>query len=356
MTMGGAERVAATLADAWANKGYSVALMPTHSSAGPSFYKISDRVNYKTLTSCIDQAGAGVNPSYLQRLMHLRKFIREFQPDVIVAFLPNVSVMMLMAAFGLGLRTVVCERSDPFQMPVSLLLRLARNLLYPFASTLVVQTEAVAVEVANRWPRVRRVITVGNPIPLALIGAVKNQGPRVRKRLIAVGRLSEEKCFDRAILAFVRLADKFIDWDLRIVGEGPDRSRLERLIKTHAVGDRVFLPGSSSSVQDELALSDLFVLTSRFEGFPNALLEAMAMGLPCVTVDCPSGPREISEDGHSAVLVDIGNHEALIGELGSMMKDEEKRLEYGKRAQLSVWSRYSVREIVTRWELVLRGE
>lgn len=353
MEMGGAERVAASLVNAWAEKGYAVALVSTHAHSDGSFYKLSSNVMYRPLAGCMRGRKGGRVFAYLNRLLFLRDLIVSFRPDVVVGFLPNVNVMMLLAALGLGIRTIACERTDPFHMPIPRLLRLARGVTYPLASLLVVQTEAVARRIQREWLFVRHVSVIGNPIPFNPVNEVKSIGKVSRKRLLAVGRLAQEKCFDRVIEAFAELASTYPEWDLRIVGEGPDRHRLEQAVEKHNLEERVLLPGSSTAIQEEFDSADIFVLTSMFEGFPNALLEAMAVGLPCVTVDCPSGPREISEDGFAAVLVPLGDREALVKELGLLMGDEARRVMYGGRAKRSVWAKYSLRVVIERWDSVL---
>lgn len=356
MGAGGAERVAATLVNAWSASGHDVILVPTFSGRGECFYPITTATRLVFLADLAGTLRGGPLRAYLQRLRALRYFLREQRPDVIVSFLSNVNVMALAASRGLGVRTVVCERIDPFEMPVGRSLNILRALLYPLASQLVVQTEAVAEKFRELRRPVPPITVIGNPIPDEFAASVPQvpRAPGTRKRLLAVGRLSEQKAFDYLIQAFATLARQHSDWTLRIVGEGPDRAELEALVVRLGISGRVELPGRCAGIESEYRAADAFVLTSRFEGFPNALLEAMASGLPCVTTDCPSGPSEISEQGRSALLVPVGDIGALACALDKLMGDAALRHTLAALARQSVMDRFSLERVLERWHGVLQ--
>lgn len=356
MEAGGAERVAATLVNAWTMRGHDVILMPTYSGRGECFYPLSPTAHLVYLADLTDPLPRGRWLAYLQRLRALRRFMTETSPHIVISFLPNVSIMVLLASLGLGIKTVVSERTDPFEMPVGYSLSFLRAILYPLASRLVVQTEAVA----NKFRALRRPVpplaVIGNPIPeeFAVGESPSKRSDVVPKRLLAVGRLSEEKRFDRLIQAFASISHRHPDWMLRIVGEGPKRAELEALVVQLRVGGRVELPGRRTDINAEFKKADVFVMTSRFEGFPNALLEAMASGLPCVASDCPSGPSEISEQGRTALLVPVDDFSALEGALSELMSNPDKRRELAELARRSVIQRFSLEHILNRWDGVFQ--
>jgi glycosyltransferase involved in cell wall biosynthesis len=280
----------------------------------------------------------------------LRRFIAAERPEVIVSFLSNVNVASIVASLGLGIRVVVCERIDPFAYPKSKFLWISCRLSYPLADALMVQTKSVAAKYAStRWP-LRLVRVIPNPIPSQMVDIKKSVNKGEKKRLLSVGRLDGQKQFGTLIKVFVTLAANNNDWTLRIIGEGPLRLVLENQIVALNLVGRVELLGRLENVAEELAQADVFVLTSAYEGFPNALLEAMAVGLPCVTFDCPSGPRDLSLDGQVALLVPLNDERALAYELGRLMIDDNLRRSLGNKAQESVRDRFALNRVLEQWD------
>ena len=348
---GGAERVACMLADAWSSRGDQVTLMPTFSGCGECFYQVSPGVRLVYLADFVSsRVRTFVNQ--LVRLRALRRFIAAERPDVIVSFLSNVNVAAVIASAGLGIPVIVCERTDPFVMPSSRLLRLACRLTYPLANALMVQTHAVATKYASSGLALSRVWVIPNPIPVQKLDMSQRAGVREMRRLLSVGRLAEEKQFGVLIKVFAGLARCYPTWSLRIVGEGPLRPVLQQQIVELGLDGRVELPGRTANIGKDLAAADAFVLTSKYEGFPNALLEAMASGLPCVTFDCPSGPREMSMDGEVALLVPLGDEQALGHALERLILDADLRQALGSLACASVMERFALAMVLEQWDLL----
>jgi glycosyltransferase involved in cell wall biosynthesis len=350
MNMGGAQRVAATLCNAWSERGDVVTLVATYSGRGECFYPLSKHVRLIFLSELV--SAYGKSPwGYAQRFLTLRRTIRECRSDVVVSFLANVNIAAILSTRGLGVPVIVCERNDLVaEATLAFPYRWLRRLLYPLAEMVTVQTNDAARRFGQYMPRLKHLAAISNPIPLGISLVRRTDGPVERRRLIAMGRLTRQKQFDLLLESFARLAPRFPDWDLWIVGDGPLRAELVQLATKLRISQRAFLPGRTTRPWDELARSQVFVLSSAYEGFPNVLLEAMALGLPCVTFNCPSGPREISRDGKDALLVPVNDVAALTETLARVMSDKTFGASLGARAMASVRDRYSIQRVLGAWD------
>jgi glycosyltransferase involved in cell wall biosynthesis len=186
------------------------------------------------------------------------------------------------------------------------------------------------------------------PNPVALIPPRAPMATPQQPVLIALGRLTAQKGFDILIGAFARIAGKHPDWRLVIYGEGRDRADLENLRDVLGLQAKVSLPGITKNIETAFAEASLFVLPSRFEGYPNALLEALAAGLPAIATSGPGGASEILEDGKHGLLVAPGDAVALASALDRMMSDPELRSAYGAKAWNAV-AELNVERIGRQW-------
>jgi glycosyltransferase involved in cell wall biosynthesis len=205
----------------------------------------------------------------------------------------------------------------------------------------------------SRNTRARKVCIIPNSVtwPLAAQAPILQPPARAagQRLLLTVGRLSEEKQFDLLIAVFKRLAVQFPNWKLVILGEGPDRSALAEQVKAAKLTDRVSLPGRAGNVGHWYEAADLYVMCSRFEGFPNTLTEALAHGLPAVSFDCDTGPRDIIRNEVDGLLLANGATGALISALARLMSDAGLRQQYAANA-IDVRERFSMVKIAGLWE------
>ncbi len=353
LSSGGAERVMSTIANYWAAKGHQITLI-TVESERLDFYPLHPEVARTALG--LEAASAGLWEALrnnLARLRLLRRKILDSKPDTVLSFIDKTNVLTLLACLGTRVPVVVSERTDPRYHGIGRIWSLLRRLLYPAAKAVVVQSEGVRGWAEHFVPP-ERVAVIPNPIQPPPGGTRAGLPPSTR-RVMAMGRLSDEKRFDLLIRAFGRCQSRHPEWSLIIFGEGDERGRLEALVAEMGLLGWVTLPGRTKEPVTALRQADLFVMSSRYEGFPNALLEAMACGLPVISTDCPSGPREIIRNGIDGWLVPPGDVEALSAAMDRLMSDENERRRLGTRA-VEVLERFGLEKAMRQWEeVLLRG-
>jgi glycosyltransferase involved in cell wall biosynthesis len=352
MSTGGAERVAANLVNAWAARGDMVTLLVTYSDRGESYYAVSDQVRLCYLADLVGTRGRGLS-TYLKRFLALRAQIRSLQTDIVVSFLTNVNVAALLAGCCSGKPVIVCEHTYPPQLPVGIVWSRLRRWTYPLASRVAMLTSEGLGWLQLEIPRARGVV-MPNPVPYPLQVNVPELLPTDvvrtdRKVLLAVGRMSEEKGFSTLIEVFASLAEQCAQWNLVILGDGPLRPVLEQQVQAASLGARVLMPGRAGNVGAWYERADLYVLSSRVEGFPNTLGEAMAHGCAAVSFDCDTGPRDLIRHELDGLLVPPGDLAALALALGRLMQDDTLRAQLAARA-LEVRSRYSIQRVLGLWD------
>jgi len=339
--LGGAQRVASLLAGEFASQGHEVAIITLN--AGPALFPLPQQVQRIALGQTGDTCGLWAKiTANLGRLAAVRRALREFRPDGVIAFITPVNVMALLAGLGCGWLTVVSERSDPKAQPWPLPWRLLRRLCYPLAAAVVMQTAKAAAAL----PCYRRKLVIANPVIAPAFDGTAASLPR--PCLLAAGRLSWEKGFDLLLAAFAKLRDRHPSWTLAIAGEGEERAALEAQISALALQERVSLLGFRSDMGALLAAAEIFVLPSRFEGFPNALCEAMAAGKAVVAADCPSGPADLIRHNENGLLTQAEDVETLACALDRLMTDVGLRYHLGEQAK-GLSQQFSLAATADQW-------
>lgn len=324
---GGAERVISNLSTQFSEHGYDCVLVTSFSadneySIGKKVKRISlfpQKLSYNFLKRNYLLAGG------------LRKVLKEERPDVLVSLMAEPNFRAIVASFGLKNKVIVSVRNDPNKEYGNLITRLLAKTLFRLADGVVFQTED-----AKKWfPKSiqKKSKIIFNQVDEVFYNT-KYEGER--HDVVTTGRLVPQKNHKLLIRAFAAIADKVPD-NLFIYGEGELRPELEALIAELHMQDRIFLPGGIKNVPDTIKSAKLFVLSSDYEGMPNSLMEAMALGLPCVSTDCPcGGPRMLFGESLSKNLVAVGNEselaQTMLNVLGTLRKEIEVKPK--ERAQL----------------------
>jgi glycosyltransferase involved in cell wall biosynthesis len=345
---GGAERLMAGLANRLVES-HAVTLI-TWAPAGTDRYPIDPRIERVGLSLRGESHHAlqGIWRSG-QRIAALRSAIAKSGAEVALSFCDQMNVLACLAT---PVPIVVSEHTDPMHQPLSASWRIGRKIAYRRAAAGIALTDQT-----RRWMQAwmpHRPIAVIPPAidapPTGWPSLDREPGPPWR--LIAMGRLSPEKGIDRLIDAFARSNGPATGWVLDLIGDGPLRQELQSLANSLRCANSIHFVGWRSNVWAELASAHALALSSHYEGFPLALLEGMAAGLPCISVDCPSGPRELIRSGHNGLLVESSNEGLLCG-LNQLFGDPQLRIRLGREA-VAVRETYTWQRFLTAHEDLLR--
>jgi glycosyltransferase involved in cell wall biosynthesis len=351
LSAGGAERFCTNMANHWNSRGREVTVVTIHGTED-DFYCLNPSVKRIALNLGIGSTSfAMALMNNLRRISALRKVLRSEKAVIALSLLDKNNILLALAGIGLSKPwTIGSERIHPAQMPISRFWGLLRQRSYGLLDAVVVLAQETAKWVAANT-NARRIEVIQNPIvwPMERFSPMVPPPPKHGFRLLAAGRLHPQKQFRLLISAFCQLAAEFPDWELTIVGEGQERSLLQDLIRASPFPDRVILAGRVGNIGDWYQTADLFVMTSLSEGFPNSLIEAMAHGVPAISFDCDTGPRDIIRHGINGLLVPPGDVPTLVSALRSLMGDKSKRTAYAAQA-LEVREFFSMHRAMAAWE------
>lgn len=340
---GGAERVMSIMAQCL-SENHEVHLV-FHVVHQP-FYSIPNRVTVHYIDSVRPHTRFFTKLcAYLGGLLRLRILLKKIRPHVIVSFNEyRYDQIVIMAKAFLRIPLVVSDRSDPLRYRG--LKRLARSAVYSSADAIVVQTEYARQYYERRFAR-KRISLIRNPVSCTA------SYESLREPLIlSVGRLKPEKGHAYLIRAFASL--DLVGWRLAVVGDGLLAHELKDLAERLGVADKVVFPGVVKDIGSYLQRASIFVLPSLREGFPNALVEAMAAGIPCIAFNCNVGLRELVENGSNGFLVEPRKIEALTEKIGRLVEDRSLREVMGEKAR-AVAKRLADSSSIQKWETLLQS-
>lgn len=333
---GGAERVMSCLATDFSENHHECVIVTSFPTENE--YDVGNNVKRISLFS------ERLNCSFFKRNLRLtnrlRKHIKSEQPDIVIAFMAEPNFRAIIASLGLNNKVLVSVRNDPIREYPTAVLRFLAKTLFRLADGIVFQTED-----AKKWAPLRiqkKCRIIFNQISDSFYNV---ETVRYRRDIVTTGRLTEQKNHKMLIRAFASIANKIED-NLIIYGEGELRGELEALVSELHMEKRIFLPGVTKDVAKTILSAKLFVLSSDYEGMPNSLMEAMAMGIPCISTNCPcGGPRMLFGELLADRLIACGDEKGLCEKIEKMISqnvtgENEKLLSEQFRPEI----------IVRKWE------
>lgn len=339
MGAGGAERVIAQLVKGWSEEDILCSVICMHPA--DAFYSLPEQVARYDVPTFSENK----NVDKLLRYRYLRKLVKELSPDVVLALPEEIGIYVIPALFGTGIPVVVSERNNPQVMPNKMISRIMRRLFYPFADGLIFQTEQAAsfFSASQR----KKGIILPNPLDLSRLPALY-EGQR-EKKVVGAGRLENQKNFPLLIEAFAKFYETHSDYQLVIYGEGSRRGELESLAQEKLLEGSWCMPGKVSDLPEQIGKSGIFALSSDYEGVPNVLIEAMAVGTPCVSTDfAPGSAASLIDNGRNGILVSVGDADALAEGL-SYIADHPKEAGSMGAAAVQVREKLDAGIVVDQW-------
>lgn len=345
---GGAERVISILSKELTALGFDINILML--SNEKCKYQLDPRVKLHCI-HCDDDAALSPVKRCFKRLSKIKGAIKELAPDVVVSFMSETNIDVCLALWNKKIPIIVSERNDPAIDPASRAKKILRKIAYRKPKHFVFQTPDAKAYFSKRIGKKSSIIL--NPLDKGLISPC--DASEKDKRIVAVGRLNRQKNFPLLIKAFGDFSKTHPEHTLEIYGEGALEEELLRLISEEQLNDKVSLMGFCKDVHEKILTAGMFVMSSDFEGMPNALLEALALGLSCISTDCPcGGPRMLINSGENGILVPIRNQEELTKAMTFLADSPEEAASMAKKAR-EVRKIADTESVVNTWANIIRN-
>lgn len=348
---GGAEKVLSIISSELANRGHEINVISFDNIGSKPFYKFSSKVELITID---DKRKIIKNKLllFIYRILILRRKISSMKPDITVGFMHSIYILLSIAMLGKKINVIASEHIVPEYYES----RKLEYLLLYITSFFLKKITVVSKEVKNKFPLLirKRMVILPNPISIYKVSE-KSKSHKSGNQILSVGRLSKQKDQETLIKAFNLLIDKFPNWKLSIIGEGPLRSELENLISDLKICDKISLPGLTKDIHKYYKLADIFVIPSKYESFGIVTAEAMLYSLPVIGFSDCIGTNKLIINNLTGLLVKPKENRvlSLARAMQKLMKSETKRIKFGE-AGLHKINLYSSNDIITnQWETFL---
>lgn len=350
MTFGGAERVISILANIWCDMGHDISLFITATNR-PPVYKLNKKIKVEYF------AENNVNGiSHLKLISAIRKFVNKEKTNCVISFMNDVCAYTIIALLGTSIPVIYSERNDPNKTNQGKVEKLCRKIVEIGAKHIVFQTKGARTCYSKKIQKKSSIIL--NPVNLDKIPN-RTKDEINYSEIVSVGRLEPQKNQELLIDAFSMVSKTHEDVVLKIYGEGSLKNKLQNKIDVLGLTERVFLMGAKSDVLEWIKESFCFVLSSDFEGLPNSLIEAMCIGIPCISTDCsPGGARELLRNDRG-IVVPCGNKEELAEAINIYLEKKDIAMKYGEEAfglRREIEASIIAKEWINLIDKTIRGE
>lgn len=347
---GGAERVMAVLSNNFSEIGYNVLIVSKEHKS--PFYDLSKKVQLIYPPTEINYKNGFT--TLISRLIIYRNIyqtLKKEKPDLVISFISSTNGIVILICKMLGIPVIASEHTNHKVGINSLPNWVIKRWIYPMANALTVLTERDKVKFYGRF--MQNVVVMPNPLPIRPL-----EDFELSKRenvVLAVGSIKRWKIkgFDNLLKIFSLVVKEHPVWKLKIVGGG-DPEYLIGLIEDLKLNNSVELMGQVKNIQELMQQSSIFVLTSRWEGLPMVLIEAMSQGMACISYDCFTGPAEIITDKKDGILIEDQNIEEFVKNLSYLIKNEKLRITLGKNA-IETSKTYLPKKIIAKWKTLIKS-
>ena len=345
LTDGGAERVTSVVANClFRRKKYEIVVVTFEKNEDEKEYYLEKGIQRVNMPLSNSNGILGM----VKNFINIRKRLLLLNCDCYIGIDIFANLLVTFLGMTSKFKIIISERNAPRQVELRTINKMLRKILYPFCDKIVFQTQG-ALEDSDFFLRKKGII-IPNPIK-------ENLPIREAKENVvcAAGRLVAQKNYKMLLDAFEQVAKKHPEYRLSIYGQGVMKEELSKLIIERSLEKNVILEGYFEDVHNEMKNNEIFVLSSDYEGLPNSLMEAMAMGFPVVSTDCPpGGPRSLIENGKNGYLVPVNDSEKMAEKINYLIENKSIREKMGKEAE-RVRKKYSAEIIATQWERVIEG-
>lgn len=279
----------------------------------------------------------------------ISKIIKKQHIDLIIGFITSANILATVAAKLNNIPCLISERNNPSNNSLPRFWLILRKFIYPLADHLIVQTKSVK-RIYEPMVKTSKISILPNPLSSEL-SLLRNNTYKREKIILSVGRLNKDKQHYKLIDAFQTLQPA--GWKVIIIGAGPEKDTLINLIKTHNLVDKVEILSHIKDIHNFYNKASLFVFTSKSEGFPNALLEAMHFGLPCISTNCNFGPSDLIIDEVNGFLVPVDDQSLLTSRMSQLIDDEKLRMQIAEKAR-ETSEYFTSKKVTAQWNAIIK--